>query len=917
MAESPSKETIANLPIIDELQDSYLTYAMSVIMSRALPDARDGLKPSQRRILVAMHDLNLGPRSQYRKCAKIVGDTSGNYHPHGDQATYTTLVRLAQDWNLRYPLVDGQGNFGSIDGDPPAAMRYTEARMQATATEMLADIKMETVDFQPNYDETREEPVVLPARFPNLLVNGATGIAVGMATNIPPHNLSEICDAIVKVIDNPNITVDQLMETVRGPDFPTGGMICGRRGIQDAYRTGRGQIVLRGKTHLEEYKGKTLIVIDEIPYQVLRTTVKDKVVAAVKAGQMPEVADIRDESDRKHPIRLVVELKRDGNADVVLNQLYRYTALQSNYSIMNIALVDRQPRTLNLRQLIDIHIKHRKDVIRRRTQFLLRKARQRAHIVEGLILAVGDIDAIIELIKSSPDPPTAKRRLMDRGLRLPEGAAFIRLLPEAFARRVTASDQHLTGTQADAILSMQLQRLTGLEIDKLVDEYRKLTEEIEGYEAILRDEALLLDIIREDVYEIKDKYGDKRRTDIGAEVGEFQMEELIPDEQMIVTITRGGYIKRVPVDAYRKQGRGGRGVRGSDTKEGDFLEHLFAASTHDYLLFFTNRGRVYWLKVYDIPALQRTSRGRAIANLLHMQPNETHQAVLPVREFEEKFVFFATTKGVVKKTPLSAFRRPMSRGIIAINLDPDDTLIGAAETSGADEIVLGTQNGWAVRFDEQEVRAMGRSARGVRGISLRNDDAVVDMIVTHESASILTVCENGYGKRTQVSEYRKTRRGGKGVINIKTTQRNGRVVSLRSVTDTDGLMIISAKGIALRTDLSQLREIGRATQGVRIIRLGEEDHVVAVARIAKEEDEEDAIRAAGGVQTNEDEVENGDAEPTAEVTSESFAAEDVEKREADLADDSDLDEDEMDEADADEDAAESDEASGDDEPEQT
>jgi DNA gyrase subunit A len=840
------KENVTNLPIVDELQDSYLTYAMSVIMSRALPDARDGLKPSQRRILVAMNDLNLGPRSQYRKCAKIAGDTSGNYHPHGEAVIYPTLVRMAQDWNLRYTLVDGQGNFGSIDGDPPAAMRYTEARMEATAVEMLADLRMETVDFEPNYDETREEPVVLPGRFPNLLVNGTTGIAVGMATNIPPHNLSEMADAIVAVIDNPQISIEELMEIVPGPDFPTGGMICGRRGIQDAYRTGRGTIVLRGKTHLEEHKSKTLIVIDEIPYQILRTTIKDKIVAAVKGGQMPEVADIRDESDRKHPIRLVVELKRDGNADVVLNQLYRYTPLQTNYTVMNIALVDRQPRTLNLRQLIEIYIRHRKEVIRRRTQFLLRKARQRAHIVEGLILAVGDIDEIIELIKKSPDPATARERLMARGLRLPETAAFVNLLPEAFARRATTSDQHLTGTQADAILAMQLQRLTGLEINKLVEEYRKLTEEIEGYEAILRDESLVLDIIREDVYEMKERFGDKRRTELGTEVGEFQMEELIPDEQMIVTITRDGYIKRVPVDAYRKQGRGGKGIRSSDTKEGDFLEHLFAASTHDYLLIFTNRGRVYWLKVYDIPALQRTARGRAIANLVQMQPNEVHNAVLPVREFEERFVFFGTVKGIVKKTPLSAFRRPMARGIIAITLDPDDTLIGAAQTSGADEIVLGTRNGWAVRFDEQNVRAMGRNARGVRGISLRGDDAVVGMVVTSETASILTVCQNGYGKRTQVGEYRKTRRGGKGVINIKTTERNGRVIALKSVTDTDELMFISAKGIALRTGLSQLREIGRATQGVRLMRLEEGDQVVAVARIAKEEDEEAAVAEAAG-----------------------------------------------------------------------
>jgi DNA gyrase subunit A len=840
MSDTPPPSTpenaITDRPIVDELQDSYLTYAMSVIMSRALPDARDGLKPSQRRILVAMNDLNLGPRSQHRKCAKIAGDTSGNYHPHGEGVIYPTLVRLAQDWALRYPLVDGQGNFGSIDGDPPAAMRYTEARMAAPAVELLADIKQETVDFERNYDDTRDEPVVLPAKFPNLLVNGTTGIAVGMATNIPPHNLREMAEAIVRVVDNPQVSVEELMEVLPGPDFPTGGIICGRRGIEDAYRTGRGTITIRGKTHTEEYRGKTLIVIDEIPYQVLRSTVKERVVDCVKNGQMPDVADVRDESDRKYATRLVVELKRDGNEDVVLNQLYQFTPLQTNYTVMNIAVINRQPRLLTLKQMIEVYINHRKDVIRRRTMFLLRKARQRAHIVEGLILAVGDIDAIIELIKKSPDPPTAKQRLMARGLRLQEHGAFVKMLPEAFVKRATAADQMLTGVQADAILSMQLQRLTGLEMEKLAQEYAALTEEIEGYEAILRDEALVLDIIREDVYEMKEKFGDKRRTEFTGEVGAFQMEHLIPDEPVIVTITREGYIKRVEVDAYRKQGRGGRGVRGSDTREGDFLEHLFSASTHDYLLFFTNRGRVYWLKVYDIPALSRTSRGRSIANLLQMLPNEVHKAVLAVREFEERFVFFATAKGVVKKTPLAAFSRPRASGIIAMSLDSDDELIGVDQTTGQDQVVLGTRNGWAVRFDETDVRAMGRSAHGVKGVELRDDDVVVDMVVTNEGASLLTVCQYGYGKRTQVTEYRKTRRGGKGVINIKTTERNGKVVALKSVDDTDELMFISAKGICLRTGLSELREIGRATQGVRLMRMEEGDEVVAVAKIAKEED---------------------------------------------------------------------------------
>ena len=827
---------ISDLPIVEELQGSYLTYAMSVIISRALPDARDGLKPSQRRILVAMNDLNLGPRSQARKCAKIAGDTSGNYHPHGEQVIYPTLVRLAQDWNMRYTLVDGQGNFGSMDGDPPAAMRYTEARMTSPAVELLSDLRLETVDFEPNYDGTRDEPVVLPGKFPNLLVNGSTGIAVGMATNMPPHNLSEMVNAIVKVIDDPTVTIDELMELLPGPDFPTGGVICGSEGIREAYHNGRGSIILRGRTHLEEHGKKTLIVIDEIPYQVLRSTIKDKVVACIKGGQLTEVADVRDESDRKHATRVVVELKRDANAEVVLNQLYQHTPLQSGYSIINIAVVGRQPRTLSLRQLIDIYVNHRKEVIRRRTAHLLRKARQRAHIVEALLLAVGDIDEIIELIKTSPDPPTARDRLMARGLRLREDQAFVKMLPEHFAARATREDQHLTATQANAILAMQLQRLTGLEMDKLVDEYVKLSEEIEGYEAILRDEALVLDIIREDLYELKERFGDKRRSEIGPAVGQFQIEELIPDEPMIVTITRDGYIKRVDVDAYRKQGRGGKGVRGSDTKEGDLLEHLFTASTHDYLLVFTNRGRVYWLKVYDIPQLQRTSRGRSMANLLNMQPNEVHKAILPVKGFdEERFLFFATARGVVKKSPLKDFRNVRANGIIAMGLDPDDELINVGLTTGKDEIVLGTRSGFACRFDESEVRPMGRAAHGVKGIGLRSDDRVVDMVVTHEAASLLTVCQNGYGKRTQVSEYRKSHRGAMGVINIKATERNGNVVALKSVSDNDEMMVISAQGIIIRTGLGELRQIGRATQGVRLIRLNEGDQVVAVAAFVPED----------------------------------------------------------------------------------
>ncbi len=835
---SQNPENIQNLPIVEEMQESYLRYAMSVIVARALPDVRDGLKPSQRRILVTLNDLRLSPRSAHRKCAKISGDTSGNSHPHGEAVVYPTLVRMAQAFNLRYPLIDGQGNFGSIDGDPPAAMRYTEARMAPPTVEMLDDIDKETVDFIPNYDETTVEPVVLPSKFPNLLVNGTTGIAVGMATNMAPHNLGEICDGLIALIENPNITVEQLMKIVPGPDFPTGGIICGREGIKDAYTKGRGSLVLRGKIHTEETKqGRLRIVVDEIPFGILKNTITERIAECVKDGRLPEVSDVRDESDRKHAVRLVVECKKDVTESVVVNKLYRHTPLQNNYTIINIALVGKQPLTLSLKALMEHYLEHRKDVITRRTRFLLRKARQRAHILEGLILAQGDIDAIIELIKKSPDPATAKQRLMARALRLQEAASLVKLLPEAFVKRVTSRDQFLTAVQADAILAMQLQRLTGLEVEKLAAEYGKLVEEIEGYEAILRDSALVLDIVREDLFEMKTKYADARRTDIQGAVGEFSMEELIEDAPMIVTLSHEGYIKRVPTDTYRSQGRGGRGLRGSDAKEGDFLSDLFAASTHDYLLFFTNRGRVYWLKVYDIPEMARTARGRSIANLLKLQENEEYTAVLPVAAFEEKFVFFATAKGTVKKTALGAFSRPRPSGIIAIGLDPDDTLISVQLTSDQDQIVLGTRDGMAVRFKQEDVRAMGRNAGGVRGITLKRDDRVVDLAVIRPGQSLLTICENGYGKRTDIDEYRLTKRGGSGVINIKATDRNGSVVALRSVTDADELMVITANGIMLRTAVSNTREIGRATQGVRIIRLDEGDRVVGVARVAKEDEE--------------------------------------------------------------------------------
>jgi DNA gyrase subunit A len=839
MSDTPGTQHILT-PIVREMEESYLTYAMSVIMARALPDVRDGLKPSQRRILVAMHDLNLTPRAKHRKCAKICGDTSGNYHPHGEGVIYPTLVRMGQEWSMRHLLVDPQGNFGSIDGDPPAAMRYTEARLAGPAEEMLADLDKETVDFEDNYDGTRKEPVVLPGKFPNLLVNGAEGIAVGMATRLLPHNLREICEAIIAYMNNPEITLDELMKIVPGPDFPTGGVICGTDGIREAYATGRGSLVVRGVLHTEETRsGRLQIVVDEIPYGVLLPTIKDRLLEAIESGQIRGIEDIRDESGREKLVRLVIVLKKDANLQVVTNQLWQYTPLQSTIHALNIVLVNRVPKTLNLKQLIEHFVRHRVDVIRRRSAFLLRKARQRAHVVEGLILAVADIDTIIRIIRESPDVDTARTRLMACPLRLSPQAAVRRLLPAAFVERTSAAEQHLTHTQADAILALQLRRLTGLEIEELAREYGRLVEEIEGYELILSDERRVLDIIAEDLRELAEKYGDARRTKIAGPVGELELEQLVEREDVVVTISHEGYVKRVPLDAFRSQGRGGKGIRGAESKDGDFIELMRVCSTHDYLLFFTNRGRVYWLRVFDIPSLARTSRGRSLANLVTMQPNERQMAVLPVRAFEEKFVFFATEKGVVKKTPLSAFANPRPSGIQAITLDPDDAVVKASLTGGNDEIVLGTRLGMACRFRESEVRAMGRTARGVRGITLDRDDCVVDMIVVQPGMSVLTVCQNGYGKRTPVEEYRLTHRGSKGVINIRVTERNGPVIALRAVTDEDSLMLITAQGNLLRMELSELRDIGRATQGVRLIRVEEGDSVVAVAKVVSEKEEKE------------------------------------------------------------------------------
>jgi len=752
---------------------------------------------------------------------------------------YPTLVRMGQPWNMQTTLIDPQGNFGSIDGDPPAAMRYTEARMTEAASDMLADLKLETVNFVPNYDETTTEPMVLPGRFPNLLVNGAVGIAVGMATSMPPHNVGEVCDALIKVINDPDCGFKDLLEIMPGPDFPTGGIICGRKGIIDGYTTGRSNLVVRGKIHTETTKkGKDLIVVDEIPYQTLKSQIIVKTADCVNSGAISGISDVRDESDRKG-MRIVIELRKDAEPNVVLNQLYKHTQLQSTFSIINIALVKNRPQTLNLKQLLQLFVDHRKEVIRRRTRHLLRKARQRAHIVEGLLLAQTDIDEIIQLIKQSPTVPEAKQALMAKPLRLKEHATLKKLLPEEFIEAKSSSDQFLTGPQADAILSMQLQRLTGLELEKLAKEFTGLSEEIAGYEAILAQEALVLDIIREDLYEMKEKFGRPRRTEIIGEVTEFNIEDLVAEEEVVVTISHDGYIKRMPIATYRRQGRGGRGVIGSDTKEGDFIEHLFIATTHDYLLCFTSRGRCYWQRVYDIPSLARTSKGRSIANLLNLRKDEKLAEILPVQDFDERMLVMATQNGIVKKTILSAFGNVRRTGVNAITLDPGDDVIGARITTGEDHIILGTRDGMAIRFPESDVRAMGRTARGVKGIKLRRDDRVVDMVLATLGASLLTVCERGFGKQTDLDDYRPQKRGGVGLINIKTSERNGKVVALKTVNPKDDLMLISSRGILIRTGLDQLRDIGRNTQGVRLIRLDEGDKLVAVARVAKEEEKEE------------------------------------------------------------------------------
>ncbi len=846
-------DRIEDLQIERELQDSYLTYAMSTIMDRALPDVRDGLKPSQRRILVAMNDLGLGPRSKHRKCAKVAGDTSGNYHPHGEQVIYPTLVRMAQDWNLRHPLVDGQGNFGSTDGDPAAAMRYTEARMTSPAMEMLEDLNLDTVDFQPNYDETRQEPTVLPARFPNLLVNGSTGIAVGMACNLLPHNLKEICAAITHVIDHPDCPLEELLQIVPGPDFPTGGIICGRDGILDGYQAGRGRMTLRAKLRAEEQKnGRNAVIIDELPYGIIRKTIVESIAECVKKDFITDVSDVNDHSGREHVCRIVVDLKRDADPQIVINQLYEYTPCQITVSMINIALVNRQPRTMGLKELIQHFIAHRKEVITRRTRFLLKKAQQRGHLLEGLIFAVCDIDEIVKLIRSSKTRDEAIGKLRQRSFRIDPQHPYAPRIPAALMERVGHRPVLLSQAQAEAIGRLQLIQLVGLEIEKLVEEYRSVVEEIEGYEAILRDEGLVMDIIREDTIEIAEKYGNPRRTQITGSVSEYNLDKLIAPEDVVVTVSHLGYIKRLPADTYRAQGRGGRGIRGADSRDGDFVEQLFVANTHDYLLFFTNSGRVYERRVYNVPELGRTSAGRSIANLLDLQEGEKLAATLAIRDFssQEQFLLFSTALGTVKKTALSAYGNIRTNGIIAINLDENDSLIDVAVTGGKDHVILATRSGLAIRFEESDVRAMGRSAGGVTGCRFkRQGDQVVSMLVvadgSNENLQLLTACVNGFGKRTPLEEYPCKGRGTRGVINIDANDRNGEVVGMRLVSANDEVMLITQNGILMRTRVDEIRQCGRNASGVRLIKLDDKDQLVSLARVQAEEPAVDASEDNG------------------------------------------------------------------------
>jgi len=860
---------LIDMPIEDELKDSYLTYAMSVIVSRALPDARDGLKPSQRRILVAMNDLNLTPGAARVKCAKISGDTSGNYHPHGESVIYPTLVRMAQEWNMRYTLVDKQGNFGSIAGLPPAAMRYTEARMSAIAALMLDDLKLDTVDFVPTYDERHTEPTVLPSKFPNLLVNGASGIAVGMATSIPPHNLGEVCRGVIALVDNPEISIRELMGYVPGPDFPTGGIICGRQAIWRGYDTGRSTITVRARTSIDDSGKRSRIIIHEIPYQQARDRIEERIAQLASDGKISGISATRNESDLKEPVRLILELKRDVDPELVLNQLYKFSPLQETFSIIFLALVDGKPQVMNLKEMLEEFVRHRVIVIRRRTLFLLAKARRRKHTVQGLLLAHANIDEVIRVIRASKTQPEAKLALIQ--IKTPSAMLQRALGDEGFAQfqieRGAAEEYSLTPVQADAILRMTLGQLVNLEQEKLADEHNKLIEEMEGYSTILSDQANIYAIIREDCEMLIAKHANPRRTEISSEeIGNVDLEDLIEEEQMVVSISHNGYIKRTPASVYRAQRRGGKGIKGAKTDDDDPVEHLFVTSTHDYLLFFTNKGKVYWQKVYNLPQLSRDAKGRAVVNLLNLAEGEQIADCRAVRDFTlpDHSLVMATRKGLVKKTLLKAYSRPMKTGIIAIKLKDDDELVDVVVTKPGDELVLSTAMGMAIRFSEADARPMGRNTSGVKGIKLSKGDQLAGMVVADPNASLLTACVNGYGKRTPFGlnaaqlgdeagedetsssfRYRTQNRGGKGLRDIKTTDRNGPVMGIVRVDDSDELMMMTARGKIQRVKVSDFNDIGRNTQGVRIMTLDEGDTLAAVVCVPPEEEVVDGGAAEG------------------------------------------------------------------------
>jgi len=835
----------------EEMRKSYLDYAMSVIVGRALPDVRDGLKPVHRRVLFAMHELSNDWNRAYKKSARIVGDVIGKYHPHGDTAVYDTIVRMAQNFSLRYPLVDGQGNFGSVDGDNAAAMRYTEIRMSKIAHELLADLDKETVDFGPNYDGSEHEPLVFPSRFPNLLVNGSSGIAVGMATNIPPHNMTEVVDACLALLNNPDLDIEQLIEYVPAPDFPTGGFIYGLSGVKEGYRTGRGRVIMRGRTHFEDIgKGdREAIIIDELPYQVNKANLLIKIGELVREKRLEGISEIRDESD-KSGMRAVIELKRGENADVILNKLYKDTQLQDSFGINMVAIIDGQPKLLNLKQVIDAFLRHRREVVTRRTIFELRKARDRGHILEGLAVALSNVDEIIALIKAAPTPADAKRGLMDRSWRsslvedmlsrVSDASRPDGLLPQyGLIGDGNQRGYFLSDAQAQAILELRLQRLTGLEQDKIVGEYRDVMDKIADLLDILAKPARVTQIISDELHAVKSQFGDKRRSEIVTHTHDMSMEDLIAPEEVVVTMSHGGYMKAQKLDEYRAQKRGGRGKQATATKDDDFIDSLFIANTHNYILCFSNRGRVYWLKVYAVPQGSRISRGRPIVNLLPLEEGEKINAVLPVSEFaENKFVFFATANGTVKKTPLTDFSRPMKRGIIAINLDDDDRLIGVALTDGEHDVMMFSNGGKAVRFDENDVRATGRASRGVRGMKLAEKQQVISLLVAeNEEQSVLTATENGYGKRSPIVEYTRHGRGTQGMIAIKTSERNGKVVAATLVEADDEIMLIGSSGVLIRTRVKEIREMGRTAQGVTLMNVEEGDKLVGLSRIAEPEED--------------------------------------------------------------------------------